>query len=146
MANRDLLQAAGSWSADACCAVHGNGCYDNDDQPCSGNGCDYCASAHTVMGKGAGVAEVELALNLKAESTDARTQAALTFAKKVVEARGRVSDADVATLREAGYDDGEIVEIVMHIGLNLFTNYFNHIVDTEIDFPVVKAAPAVQAA
>ena len=70
----------------------------------------------------------------------------MTFAAIVVSQRGRVGDAEVQALRAAGYADGEIVEIVTHIGVNLFTNYFNHIVDTEIDFPVVRSGAAAQAA
>ena len=109
------------------------------------NACDYCASAHTALGKGAGVGAEELTRNLRGRSADAQVQAALSFARKVVAQRGRVLDGDVQALRDAGFGDGEVVEIVTHIGVNLFTNYFNHIVDTEIDFPVVRAG-AAQAA
>jgi len=110
------------------------------------NGCDYCASAHTAIGKGAGLGEQDLADSLRGRSGEAKTQAALTFVATVVSQRGRVSDAEVQALRAAGYTDGEIIEIVTHIGVNLFTNYFNHIVDTEIDFPAVQANAAAQAA
>ena len=110
------------------------------------NDCDYCASAHSALGKGAGLAADELGRNLRAQSADAKTQEALNFVKKVVEQRGQVADGDVAALRAVGFGDGEIVEIVTHIGVNLFTNYFNHIVGTEIDFPLVSAAGTAQAA
>ena len=110
------------------------------------NACDYCASAHTALGKGAGLGAEELALNLTGRSSDAKTETALSFAGKAVAARGQVSDGDVQGLRNAGFSDGEIVEIVTHVGVNLFTNYFNHIAGTVIDFPVVRAAPAVEAA
>ena len=110
------------------------------------NGCDYCASAHTALGKGAGLGAQDLADSLRGRSGDAKTQAALTFAATVVSQRGRVGDADVQALRSAGYADGEIIEIVTHVGVNLFTNYFNYIVDTEIDFPVVQSGAAAQAA
>ncbi len=110
------------------------------------NNCDYCASAHTVMGKGAGVDEQELGRNLHGQSNDSATHIVLKFVRKVVEQRGRVGDADVGTLRAANFSDGEIVEIVTHIGVNLFTNYFNHIVATDIDFPVVETAAVPLAA
>jgi uncharacterized peroxidase-related enzyme len=110
------------------------------------NTCDYCASAHTALGKGAGVARDELDRNLRGRSADAKTQAALSFVRKVVAERGHVADADVQALREAGYGDGEIVEIVAHIGVNTFTNYFNHIAETEIDFPVVRTGAEARAA
>lgn len=110
------------------------------------NSCDYCASAHTALGKGAGVAVDELGRNLRGQSQDDKTQAALSFVTKVVEQRGQVGDGDLATLRSAGFGEGDIVEIVTHVGVNIFTNYFNHIAGTEIDFPVVVAGPATQAA
>ncbi len=109
------------------------------------NACDYCASAHTALGKGAGVGADELARNLQGRSADAQVQAALSFARRVVAQRGRVGDGDVQALRDAGFGEGEVIEVVTHIGVNLFTNYFNHIVDTDIDFPVVRAT-AAQAA
>ncbi|MDH3702640.1 MAG: carboxymuconolactone decarboxylase family protein [Alphaproteobacteria bacterium] len=110
------------------------------------NNCDYCASAHTVMGKGAGVDEQELGRNLHGQSQDSTTQVVLNFVRKVVERRGWIDDADIGTLRAANFSDGEIVEIVTHIGVNLFTNYFNHIVATDIDFPVVDTAGVPLAA
>jgi AhpD family alkylhydroperoxidase len=110
------------------------------------NECDYCASAHTALGKGAGVSAEELARNLQGGSADGKTQKALRFVRTVVSKRGHVSDADVLALREAGFNDAEVVEIVAHIGLNMFTNYFNHIADTEIDFPVVRTTPDARAA
>jgi len=70
----------------------------------------------------------------------------LAFARRVVAERGWVGDSDVQALRDVGFSDAEVVEIVTHIGVNVFTNYFNHIVDTEIDFPVVRATATAQAA
>lgn len=64
----------------------------------------------------------------------------------MVDRRGRIDDTDMGALRAANFSDGEIVEIVTHIGANLFTNYFNHIVDTDIDFPVVDTAAVPLAA
>lgn len=110
------------------------------------NGCDYCASAHSALGKGAGLGAAELASNLRGQSAEPKVQAALRFVRAVVEARGWVGDDQVQDLRQAGFDDGEIVEIVTHIGVNTFTNYFNHIVGTDIDFPVVRARAGAQAA
>lgn len=110
------------------------------------NGCNYCASAHTAMARGAGVPGDEANQNLKARSADPKTQAVLNFARKVVDARGRVDDSDIAAVRAAGFDDGDIVEIMTHIGVNLFTNYFNHIVGTDIDFPLVDVEQVNRAA
>ena len=110
------------------------------------NQCDYCASAHTLMGKGTGLDEDELQRNLNGEATDSKTQVALSFAKKVVQARGVVTNDDLAELHSAGFNDEETIEIVAHIGLNLFTNYFNHIAETEVDFPLVSTADVANAA
>ena len=109
------------------------------------NGCDYCASAHSALGRGTGLSADELALNLTGHSQDPKTAAALDFVAKAVAERGRLGDSDLGALRAAGYSDGEIVEILAHIGLNIFTNYFNHIADTAIDFPLVRAGAKAAA-
>jgi len=57
----------------------------------------------------------------------------------VTRERGRVSQADVAALKSAGYDDAQLIEIVQHVALNTWTNYINLVAETEIDFPVVTA-------
>lgn len=103
------------------------------------NSCDYCASAHTLLAKAAGVSDVEATNNLVAQSDDPRTAAILKFAKQIVVNRGFATDAEVAALRDAGINDAEFVEILAHVGINLFANYFNNVVQTDIDFPVVKA-------
>ena len=110
------------------------------------NGCDYCASAHTALGKMNKINEVELAQNLLAKSENAKTQAALVFARKIVEARGHVYDSDVQTIRDAGFSEGEIVDMVAVTCINIFTNYFNHIAGTEIDFPLVSTQDLAKAA
>ncbi|MDA7947377.1 MAG: carboxymuconolactone decarboxylase family protein [Hyphomicrobiaceae bacterium] len=110
------------------------------------NNCDYCASAHTLIGRSAGVNEDELSANLQGESNDARTQALLTFAKSVVAKRGFVSDRELADARTAGISDGEIVEVVGEVARNILTNYLNHVAQTEIDFPFVSAGEAEAAA
>jgi len=85
-----------------------------------------------------GLGNEEITDSRRGTSPDRKTEAGLQFARKVVTERGFVSDGDVAGLREVGYGDGEIVEIVASVGLNLFTNYFNHVAETEIDFPEVE--------
>lgn len=64
-------------------------------------------------------------------------EAALKFAQTVVVQKGEVSGQAVAAVRAAGYGDAEISEIVAHVALNIFTNYFNIVAGTEVDFPVV---------
>ena len=104
------------------------------------NDCDYCASAHTLMGKGAGLDAAEMKQNLVGRSDNPKTQAALDFAASIVRERGRINDSQLQALRAAGYGDAELVEIVANVAANIFTNYFNHIAGTVIDFPAVKAS------
>ncbi len=110
------------------------------------NSCDYCASAHTLVGGMQKIEKGELTQNLSGKSSDAKTQAALTFARQIVDLRGQVSNADVKAVRAAGYDDAEIVEIVAVVGQNIFTNYFNHVAGTVVDFPLVSTATIAKAA
>lgn len=101
------------------------------------NGCDYCASAHQALGKMAGLSADEIARGYAGDSSDPKAKAALTFAKAVLARRGQVSDADLAAVKAAGYGEDEVLEIVANVVLNIFTNYFNNVADTEIDFPRV---------
>jgi uncharacterized peroxidase-related enzyme len=109
------------------------------------NACDYCLSAHTALGKGLKVSDADLALARQGRASDPKDDAALRFVQRVVERRGRVDDADLAEVRRAGFDDGQIVELVAHAALNVFTNYLNQVAETEIDFPVVRASVAKAA-
>ena len=102
------------------------------------NQCGYCLSAHTAIAQGSGIVEKEILQARKGESTDDKTRAILLFTKLVVDKKGHVDDGDVAALKAAGVSDGELVEIIVAINMNMFTNYFNHITDPKIDFPVVS--------
>jgi len=101
------------------------------------NRCEYCLAAHTVLGQQAGATATEMASAQAGQSDDARTAAALRFALKVVEQRAQLDDADVAALRSVGFGDEQIVEILAHVALNLFTNYINVALDVPVDFPKV---------
>ena len=107
------------------------------------NGCDYCLSAHTYLGKNlAKLSEAEIAANREGMSSDSKADAAVRFAVKLVKTRGHVSDADVQAVKKAGYNDAQVIEIVLHVALNTLTNYVNEVAKTEIDFPVVTAEAA----
>ena len=107
------------------------------------NGCDYCLSAHTYLGLNlAKIDNAEIALNRAGHSGDAKADAAVVFARKVLDARGRVSDADIAAVRLAGFSEPQVIEIVASVALNVLTNYINNVAQTDIDFPVVLAAEA----
>jgi uncharacterized peroxidase-related enzyme len=107
------------------------------------NGCDYCLSAHTYLGLNlAKIGPEEIALNRTGASSDPKADAAVRFAAKVAESRGRVSDADLTAVRAAGYTDAQVIEIVGVVVENVFTNFVNNVAQTDIDFPVVRAAEA----
>lgn len=101
------------------------------------NQCHYCVAAHTALGKKAGLTETQILESRGGKSSDPKTNAAIQFARKVVESRAQVTDGDVVRLRETGYGDAQIAEIVAAVSLNIFTNYFNHVADPAIDFPIV---------
>lgn len=102
------------------------------------NDCHYCLAAHTALGRKAGATTEEMASAQRGKSSDPKTAAALTFAQKLVEARGQITDAEMRALRDAGYDDQDVVEIIAHVALNLFTNYINVALAVPVDFPGVK--------
>jgi uncharacterized peroxidase-related enzyme len=107
------------------------------------NACDYCLSAHTYLGTNvAKLDEEELALNRLGRSKDSKADAAVSFAAKVVQTKGKVSNDDIAALRLAGFSDAQAVEIVANVAVNVFTNFLNNVAQTDIDFPVVRARAA----
>lgn len=100
------------------------------------NSCRYCVSAHTVLGARAGLCEAEIEAARRGTSEDPAVAAALKFVRKLVADRGNVCDSCLEEIRKHGFSDGDIAELVAHVALNTFTNYFNHVAGTEIDFPV----------
>uniref|UniRef100_UPI00262328B6 carboxymuconolactone decarboxylase family protein n=1 Tax=Breoghania sp. TaxID=2065378 RepID=UPI00262328B6 len=107
------------------------------------NGCGYCLSAHTYLGANlAKLSPEEIAANRAGRSSDAKADAAVRFAVKVAENWGHVSDADLADVRAAGYPDDQVIEIVQHVALNVWTNYLNEVARTEIDFLVAEGVAA----
>jgi|TARA_Y100001968_G_scaffold321528_1_gene356136 uncharacterized peroxidase-related enzyme len=102
------------------------------------NECDYCLSAHAFLAANlVKVEDSEITANRKGLSRDRQTQAILQFTGEVVSQRGKVSDDSLARIREAGLNDAEIVEVVQHVALNIFTNYLNNAGRAEVDFPLV---------
>ena len=102
------------------------------------NSCDYCLAAHSTIGKMVGLTAEQILDSRRATAVDSKNEALLRFARLLVDQRGRVTDGDLATLRSAGFDDGAIAEVVANVALNIFTNYFNHVAETDIDFPKVE--------
>jgi len=102
------------------------------------NGCGYCAAAHSAIGKMVGLDEHSIEDARRSSSHDAKTNAALKFAKELVISRGKVTETDFDDVKSAGYSEKEISEIVANVGLNIFTNYFNETAKTVVDFPVIE--------
>lgn len=101
----------------------------------SENDCDYCKAAHTMLGRRAGLDDAELESALAAESNDDKIRKSLIFAREVLRNRGQVSDSVLEQVRGASWSDEEIIEIVAHIVLNIFSNYIDHVAHPQIDFP-----------
>src|SRR5271166_2938280 len=107
------------------------------------NGCSYCLSAHTYLGKNlAKLDDAEMTANRNGASNDPKADAAVKFAAKVARERGHVSEDDLRSVKMAGYSDGQIIEIVQHVALNVWTNYLNEVLKTDVDFPVITTRHA----
>ena len=106
------------------------------------NSCDYCLSAHSAIGKMVGLSAEEIRDARLGSSEDAKVNGILKIATRLVETRGNLSDAEIADARSAGVTDAELSEIVANTAFNLFTNYFNHVAASDIDFPVVERLSA----
>jgi uncharacterized peroxidase-related enzyme len=104
------------------------------------NLCRYCLSAHAFLAEKAGLSPEEIASAARASSSDRRTDAVLKLARSIIVQRGEVSDGELERARAAGLTDGELVETVANIALNIFTNYINHVARTPMDFPEVKSS------
>jgi uncharacterized peroxidase-related enzyme len=109
------------------------------------NGCDYCLSAHTLLGSHAGLSAGDALAARRAAAVDQKSDAALKLARAVTLQRGQIADTDLQTARRAGLSDAEIIEVVQHFALNILTNYTNNVARTVIDFPAVEPAVAIAA-
>jgi uncharacterized peroxidase-related enzyme len=102
------------------------------------NGSSYSLSAHYDTGKSLGLTHQEMQLARNATAADTKAESMLRFTRSVVLQRGEISDDDFQALRKAGFNDAQIVEIVANIALNIFSNYFNSVAKTEVDFPLLQ--------
>jgi AhpD family alkylhydroperoxidase len=96
------------------------------------NGCQYCVSAHTAIGKLTGLTDDEIEDAREGRSHSPKVAAALEFTRLLVANRGRVTDANFEAVRKAGLGDGEIAEIITQTALNIFMNYFNTATEVEL--------------
>lgn len=107
------------------------------------NGCDYCLAAHSTIGAKAGLSAEDLLSSRQFSASDAKTNAALKLTKALLSTKGKITDSDLQAARQVGITDGELGDICAVIALNQFTNFFNNLNKTDVDFPL---APSLQQA
>jgi len=101
------------------------------------NGCEYCVSAHTAIGRKSGLSAQEIAAARAGTSDDAQAAVAVKFARSLMDNKGEISTLELAEMRGAGYSDADIVEVITHVGMNFLTNILGKASRVEIDFPKV---------
>ncbi|KGJ87501.1 carboxymuconolactone decarboxylase family protein [Thalassotalea sp. ND16A] len=106
------------------------------------NACQYCVSAHTAIGSKAGLSGAEMDANRAGTSQDAKAAAAVKFALALAEHKGEVTSAELLDVRNAGFNESDIVEIITHVGMNILTNILGKASRVEIDFPKVQLQKA----
>ena len=102
------------------------------------NACQYCVSAHTAIGSKAGLSGAEIEANRAGTSQDAKAAVAVKFAKALAEHNGEVTTTELLTVRNAGFSESDIVEIITHVGMNILTNILGKASKVAIDFPNVE--------
>ncbi|MBA52951.1 MAG: alkylhydroperoxidase [Pseudomonadales bacterium] len=102
------------------------------------NHCEYCLSAHAVLGKGAGLTDGDIERARDGVATDELDDAIVQLALRITTSRGGITDEELAVSRQAGLDDGLILEVVGQVALNVLTNYVNRVAGTAVDFPLLK--------
>ena len=108
------------------------------------NGCNYCLAVHSFGAEHmAGLTADEIILARKGHAGDPKRDAAVQLARKVIQTRGKISDADLKAVRDAGYTDANVMEIVALAAMYSLTNFFNNVFDPEKDFPAVTPAGSI---
>ena len=107
-----------------------------------GNACEYCVSAHTAIGRHAGLSNAEMLLNRQGTAGDAKAAAIVAFARALNDNLGEVTMAEFDAARSAGLTDAEIVEVIAVLALNIFTNIIGKATRVDIDFPKVALLDA----
>jgi uncharacterized peroxidase-related enzyme len=108
------------------------------------NGCDYCLGVHSFTAEHmAKMPADDIILARKGHASDPKRDAAVQFARQVIESRGKVSDADVQAVRGAGHTEANVIEIVALVAMYSLTNFFNNVFDPEKDFPAVAPAGSI---
>jgi uncharacterized peroxidase-related enzyme len=110
------------------------------------NGCEYCVAAHAAIGRMVGLTDDQIRDSRLGTAVDPKADALIRFTLRVLNAHGAVGDGDLDEVRGAGFDDAAIAEVVANVALHVFTNYFNRLAKTDLDFPTVPALKPEPAA
>jgi uncharacterized peroxidase-related enzyme len=102
------------------------------------NGCSYCLSSHTYFARRLKVDSDTCLAARSAEALDSRVDSVLKFARALVIHHGHVTNEELNSVREAGFSESQITEIIAVVALNIFSNYFNAVALPEIDFPHIE--------
>jgi uncharacterized peroxidase-related enzyme len=106
------------------------------------NACEYCLSAHAAIGRGLGLSDEDIERARHGGAREPGDDAVTEFALLVSRTRAEITDRELETARRAGLDDGQFIEIIANVALNVLTNYVNRIAGTEVDFPVIALSSA----
>ncbi len=100
------------------------------------NGCRYCQSAHTLLGKMNGFSEAETITIRGGHSSDSKLNALVTIAKDITENKGHVADANLQAFYAAGYTNGNLVDVILQVSDKIAMNYLHNLTQVPIDFPI----------
>jgi len=111
------------------------------------NGCRYCQSAHTTMAKMNGFTDEQIIeLREGKASWDSKLDALAKISKTIATNRGRVDETLKQTFFEVGYNNENLVDLVIAAGIINITNVFHNLTDVEIDFPLAPEIKTVEVA
>ncbi|ABI40566.1 alkylhydroperoxidase like protein, AhpD family [Shewanella sp. MR-4] len=102
------------------------------------NECQYCLSAHTMISRGAGLSDEQIITARQGTAENTLDNALVKLAVTLVKQRGVITDEQLSDARTHGVDEGLVFEVLAQVSANTFTNYANHVADTDIDFPKVN--------
>jgi len=103
------------------------------------NNCDYCLAAHSAIGGMVGLKPAQITAAREGRADNARDTALLQLARSIIANQGHVPTGELDAFKAAGLADADVLEVLVSVVLNIYTNYTNHIARTEVDFP--SAAP-----
>ena len=106
------------------------------------NSCDYCLAAHSAIGGMVGLKPMQIAAAREARADNSHDTALLLLARSIIKHRGNVPTVELDAFKAAGFSDPEVLEVLVNVVLNIYTNYANHIARTEVDFPAAAKLAA----